>query len=84
MTTSPKRLYRSRTERVISGVLGGIAEYFETDPVLIRLLFLAVTIFTGLVPGILVYLIAVLIVPEQPSSAPVAPSVPVQDDTAAT
>lgn len=61
-----KKLYRSRENKVLAGVLGGVGEYFDTDPVLVRLIYLVVFIFTGIVPGALVYLVAVFIVPERP------------------
>ena len=61
-----KRLYKSSTNRVFSGVLGGLGEYFEIDPVLFRLIFLLITIFTGFVPGFLAYLFASAIVPKRP------------------
>lgn len=65
-----KRLYRSRENKVIAGVCGGIGEYFDVDPVLIRLFYLALTIFTGLVPGLLCYFFAILIVPEKTTITP--------------
>lgn len=58
----PKRLYRSRENRVLCGVCGGIAEYFNVDPVLIRLgmvLFICASVGTGL----LAYFIASVITP---------------------
>lgn len=58
-----KRLYRSHTNKVLAGVCGGLGEYFDIDPVLIRLLYLFVTVFTGLVPGVFCYILAVAIVP---------------------
>lgn len=61
-----KKLYRSKTNKVIAGVLGGIGEYLEIDPVVIRLAFLAITIFTGLIPGMIFYLVALLLVPKKP------------------
>ena len=61
-----KRLYRSRENKVLAGVCGGIGEYFDVDPVLIRLLYLMVTVFTGLAPGVLCYVIAIAVVPEAP------------------
>ena len=60
-----KRLYRSKKERMIAGVCGGIAEYFDVDPTAIRLLWVLVTIFTGVLPGCLAYLLAWIIVPEK-------------------
>lgn len=58
-----KRLYRSRQERVIAGVCGGIAEYFDVDPTIIRLAW-AIFTLVSFGAGILAYLIAWLIVPE--------------------
>lgn len=58
-----KKLYRSRTNRVFGGICGGLAEYIDIDPSIIRLLWLLVVIFTGFVPGLLVYIIALFIIP---------------------
>lgn len=62
------RLYKSEKDKIIAGVLGGLGEYFDTDPTLLRLGFLVVTIFTGFVPGIILYLLATLIIPRKPRS----------------
>lgn len=70
-----KRLYRSQTNKVLAGVMGGIGEYFDIDPVLIRLIYLLLTVFTGVVPGIVGYLFAVLIVPPAVTPGHVAPTV---------
>jgi len=59
-----KRLYRSGTERVLGGVCGGIGEYFNVDPTIIRLLWVAFSLLFGV--GIIVYLIAWIIVPRNP------------------
>lgn len=64
-TESPKRLIRSRTDRMIAGVCGGLAEYFDLDVSIIRILFVVLTIFTAAFPGILVYIIMWIVVPEQ-------------------
>jgi len=58
-----KRLYRSRKERMIAGVCGGIAEYFDTDPTLIRLIWAILVLFWGI--GIFAYLIAWIIIPKK-------------------
>ncbi len=58
-----KRLYRLRNERMICGVCGGIADYFGIDPTLIRLLWVLVGC-TG--AGIIAYLLASVIIPEEP------------------
>ena len=61
-----KRLYRSRNDIMIGGVCAGIAEYTYTDPTLIRLLWVVITIITGFAPGVLAYLIAWMIMPLAP------------------
>ncbi len=63
-----KQLYRSRRDRVIGGVCGGVAEYFETDPALIRLLWVLIVLLGG--SGLLLYIIAWIIIPERPISRP--------------
>jgi phage shock protein C len=56
-----KRLYRNRSKRVLFGVCGGLAEYFNIDPTIMRLIFIITLFFGGL--GILAYLILALITP---------------------
>jgi len=58
-----KRLYRSRSERKLAGVCGGIAEYFDTDPTLIRLAWVIFSLMGGC--GILAYIIAAIIMPNE-------------------
>lgn len=60
-----KRLYRSREQSIFAGICGGLGEYFEIDPSLIRLIWLLVVVFTGIVPGLLVYIIAIYIIPKE-------------------
>ena len=62
-----KRLYRSRKERMLGGVCGGIAEYFDVDPTLVRLAWVLFTFAGG--AGIVAYIIAWIIVPEAPENA---------------
>lgn len=57
-----KKLYKSSTDRVFFGVCGGIAEYFNVDPVLIRLIVVVFTILGG--AGLIAYIIAAIIMPE--------------------
>ena len=65
MTDEVKRLYRSREDRMVAGVCGGLAEYTNLDPTVVRLLFVAVAIL-GAAPGIvLAYLAMMIIVPEE-------------------
>lgn len=58
-----KRLYRSRNSRMLCGVCGGIAEYFNIDPTLIRLVAVVFGLSGG---GILAYIIAAIIIPDSP------------------
>lgn len=58
-----KTLTRSTANRTWLGVCGGLGEYFDLDPTVIRLLVILVTAFTGFVPGILTYLLAALVMP---------------------
>jgi len=60
-----KRLYRSRIDRRIAGVFGGLGQYFNVDSTVIRLLAVLILIFTGFIPMIIVYLIAWVIIPEK-------------------
>ena len=59
-----KRLTRSVTNKTIAGVCGGIAEYFEMDPTLVRICYAALTIFSAAFPGILLYIVMVLLMPQ--------------------
>lgn len=59
-----KKLYRSNTDIKLCGVCGGLAEYFDIDPTIIRLIFIFLTLFGG--GGVLIYLICALVVPKSP------------------
>lgn len=63
---SAKRLYRSTTNRMLGGVCGGIAEYFNADPTLVRLVYVVLSLFTVAFPGIIVYLICLIVIPNDP------------------
>lgn len=58
-----KTLTRSKTDKVIAGVCGGLGHYFNTDPVLVRLIFVVITLFGG--AGVLAYIVMWIIVPEE-------------------
>lgn len=60
-----KRLYRSRDDKILGGVCGGIAKYFGVDPILIRLFFILMFFAEG--AGLLAYIIAWIIIPKEPS-----------------
>lgn len=59
-----KKLYRSRTNRMVCGVCGGIAEYFNIDPTIVRLALILVSCF-GWGSGIIAYFIAAVVVPDE-------------------
>ncbi len=59
-----KRLYRSGKNKIIAGVCGGIGEYFNVDPVIIRLVWILFSLAYG--SGILAYIIAWIIIPKNP------------------
>ncbi len=63
-TTTVRRLTRSTRERIFAGVCGGAANYLGIDPALARILFVAITLITGVFPGILAYIAAWILVPE--------------------
>ncbi len=62
--TTPKKLYRSRKDRMIGGVCGGLAQYFTIDPTVIRLIAVISLLFGSL--GFWAYLIMWIVVPEEP------------------
>jgi len=66
----PKRLARSTKSRMVAGVAGGVAEYLNVDPNLVRLGFAVLTVFGGL--GILLYLVAWVILPEESEDTSIA------------
>jgi phage shock protein C len=65
-----KRLYRSKTKKMIAGVCGGLADYFEIDVSLVRLIFVAISLITAVIPMLIFYVIAWIILPvEEPEKA---------------
>jgi phage shock protein C len=64
LVTDPgQRLHRSGSDRMIAGVCGGLAAYFAVDVTVVRLVWAVVTVLTGVIPGSLVYLLFVIVVP---------------------
>ena len=57
------RLYRSREKRVVAGVAGGLAEYMNIDPILVRIVFIIITFLNGI--GVLLYLVMWIVIPER-------------------
>ena len=68
MPPERRRLYRSESDRMIAGVLGGLAGYLGIEPSLTRIAYVVFTVLTGFLPGILLYLVMVLITPPEPDS----------------
>ena len=64
MASSTQPLHRSVKNRMIAGVLGGLAEYFDLDPTLVRVAYVVISIVSVAFPGILVYLVLWMVVPE--------------------
>ena len=60
-----RRLYRSRSNRVVLGICGGLSDYFDSDPVLVRVLAILIMLVTGIIPFIIAYLIAGVVIPER-------------------
>ena len=58
-----KKLYRSEYNRIVAGVCAGLAEYLDVDPTIIRLIWVLFTLFVG--SGVLVYILAVIIIPNE-------------------
>ena len=67
MAEEKKKLVRSRSDRVLAGVCGGLGDYFDIDPVIIRLIFVFLVVFAG--GGVLAYVILWLVVPEEGADA---------------
>ncbi|MBP7795061.1 MAG: PspC domain-containing protein [Candidatus Saccharicenans sp.] len=58
-----KKLYRSTKQKMLGGVCGGMADYFDLDVSLVRLIFVGVALLTAILPMVLFYLIAWLVIP---------------------
>ena len=67
-----KRLYRSRSDRLLGGVCGGLGVHFDTDPNLIRIIWIVLTLLSiGI--GVIAYIAAWIIIPEEPEAAEIVP-----------
>jgi phage shock protein C len=64
----PRKLHRSQTQRMIGGVCGGLAEYFNVDATLMRVLFLLLAVFGG--SGLVIYVVMWIIVPDASKAPP--------------
>jgi phage shock protein PspC (stress-responsive transcriptional regulator) len=82
-TVAGKKLVRSRSNRMVGGVIAGLADYVGVDATILRVIYAFVTLFTGIVWGVLLYFLAMIIVPEEnypadwiPAPAPSVPTPP--------
>jgi phage shock protein C len=81
MSEKYKQLYRSRDERMVAGICGGLGEYLDIDPTIIRLIFVFGMVLTG--SGLFwAYLIMMLVVPEEPQASEAVVEAPVVDSHA--
>ncbi len=66
----PRRLSRSSRHKMIAGVCGGLAEYFQLDPTVVRVTYVLISIVSAAFPGILAYIILMFVMPppDQPAS----------------
>jgi phage shock protein C len=62
---TPKKLYRSKKNKILAGVCGGIAEYYHQDPTIIRIIFAVLGLGFGI--GLLAYIVAWVLIPVNPS-----------------
>ena len=60
-----RKLYKSSQDKMLAGVCGGVAEYFGIDSTIVRLVMAFLTLW-GIVPGIIIYIIAALVIPDDP------------------
>lgn len=71
MKFDKSKTIKKSNNKKISGVCGGIAEYFEIDPSIVRLIYLVLTLATSFFPGVIIYIIAAFILPNE-TDAPVS------------
>ncbi|MDD5731685.1 MAG: PspC domain-containing protein [Patescibacteria group bacterium] len=60
-----KKLFRSKKDRFLAGICAGIGEYLEVDPTIVRVVFVLLTLITGIFPGLIFYFILWVIIPEE-------------------
>ena len=77
MSEERKHLYRSRSDRMLAGVCGGLGVYYGVDPTVIRLLFVFFALFVGF--SVLLYIILLFIIPLEPETAAAVEEVPADE-----
>lgn len=60
-----KNLYRSDKNKILAGIFGGLGEYLNTDPTILRLIWIFIVVFTAFFPGIIAYIFAYFIIPRK-------------------
>ena len=65
-----KKFYRSKSDRKIAGIFGGLGAYFNVDSTWFRLAYLLLAVATGIVPAIIIYIIGAIVIPEENNGAP--------------
>lgn len=73
-----KKLYRSRTEKKLCGVCGGLAKYLNMDPTIVRLIWALITICAG--AGLIAYIVCALVIEEEPENVIDAPAEEVKSE----
>ena len=73
-----KKLYRSRSDKKLCGVCGGLAKYLNMDPTIVRLIWALITIFAG--AGLIAYIICALVIEEEPENVIDAPAEEVKSE----
>ena len=77
--TTRRRLMRSAVDSKLGGVCGGIAEYFDVDPTIVRVIWVALSVVPGgLLGGVLVYILAWMIIPKAPLAAATVSGAPLE------
>ena len=71
------KLYKSSINKVFAGVIGGVGEYLDIDPTILRLLYVLIAVLTGVLPAIIGYIIAYIVVPKKPATEHITHSEPV-------
>lgn len=61
-----RKLYKSDNDKILAGVIGGVGEYTDIDPTVLRLAFIILAIMTAVAPAVIGYIIAVLVIPGRP------------------
>ena len=63
-----KKLYKSRDNKVVAGVLGGLGEYFDIDPTILRVFYILLSVFTACFPGFIAYIFMAFVMPQKPDT----------------